>query len=227
MAFVCGVGVGYFRWPPFGLIQAALQTTRWRSPEPGTSAYYQARAALFQELSGMPDIVMLGDSLTEWGNWHELVPEFRVINRGIAGDTSSGVLNRLAEVIDRRPKIVFVMIGTNDLGLQVPPETLLGNLRAIVTRLREAAIIPVAQSILFRGGWLHGDNATIAAVNAEWAGFCAAQGVRFLDLNAVMAVNGQLPAAMTYDGLHLTAGAYRVWRDAVLRVAAEIQSTQP
>ena len=175
----------------------------------------------------MPDIVMLGDSLTEWGNWHELVPEFRVINRGIAGDTSSGVLNRLAEVIDRRPKIVFVMIGTNDLGLQVPPETLLGNLRAIVTRLREAAIIPVAQSILFRGGWLHGDNATIAAVNAEWAAFCAAQGVRFLDLNAVMAVNGQLPAAMTYDGLHLTAAAYRVWRDAVLRVAAEIQSTQP
>jgi len=227
MAFVYGVGVGYFRWPPFGLIQAAVKTTRWRAPEPGRSAYHEARAALFRELSGMPDIVMLGDSLTEWGNWHELVPELRIINRGIAGDTSSGVLNRLAEVIDRRPKVVLVMIGTNDLGLQVPPETLLGNLRAIVTRLREASIIPVAQSILFRGGWLQADNATIAAVNADWAAFCAAQGVRFLDLNAVMAVNGQLPAAMTYDGLHLTAAAYRVWRDAVLRVAAEIQSAQP
>ena len=35
---------------------------------------------------GSADIVMLGDSLTEWGNWHELVPEYRVINRGISGD---------------------------------------------------------------------------------------------------------------------------------------------
>ena len=95
---------------------------------------------------------MLGDSLTEWGNWHELVPEHRVINRGVAGDTSSGVLDRLQEVIDRRPRLVFVMVGTNDIGLQVPPETLLSNLREIVTRLRNASIIPVAQSILFRGG---------------------------------------------------------------------------
>jgi len=68
-----------------------------------------------------PEIVMLGDSLTEWGNWHELVPEHRVINRGIAGDTSSGVLDRLQEVIERRPKVVFVMIGTNDIGLQSAP----------------------------------------------------------------------------------------------------------
>src|SRR5215218_3830 len=192
MAFVCGVGVGYFRWPPFSLIQAALQTTRWRSPEPGTSAYYQARAALFQELSGMPDIVMLGDSLTELGNWHELVPEFRVIDRGIGGDTSSGVLDRLKEVIERRPKVVFVMIGTNDIDLQVPPDVLMSNLREIVTRLRDASIIPVAQSILFHGGGRQAGNTTIAAVNAEWGAFCAAQGVRFLDLNAVIAPDGHL-----------------------------------
>src|SRR4051794_30762511 len=166
----------------------------------------------------MPDIVMLGDSLTEWGNWHELVRGFRVINQGIAGDTSSGVLDRLQEVIDRRPKVVFVMIGTNDIGL-VPPESLLRNLREIVTRLRDASITTVAQSILFRGGWLHADNAIIAAVNAKWAAFCANQGVRFLDLNAVMAVDGRLPDAMTDDGVHLTAAAYRVWRDVVARVA--------
>jgi len=167
---------------------------------------------------------MLGDSLTEWGNWHELVPEFRIINRGIAGDTSSGVLDRLQEVIGRRPKVVFVMIGTNDIGLQVPHEVLLRNLREIVTRLRDALIIPVAQSILFRGGWQQASNDAIAAVNAEWAAYCAAEGVRFLDLNASMAVNGHLPDAMTFDGLHLTAAAYRVWRDAVIRAAAEILS---
>ena len=50
------------------------------------------------------------------------------------------------------------------------------------------------------------------------------QGVRFLDLNALMVVNNQLPDTMTYDGVHLTAAAYRVWRDAVVRAAAEILS---
>jgi lysophospholipase L1-like esterase len=224
MAFVYGVGVGYYRWPPFGTIRAVVQAARGGAPEPEKSAYYEARAAQFRELSGRPEIVMLGDSLTESGNWHELVPEFRVINRGIAGDTSSGVLDRLEEVIARRPKLVFLMIGTNDIGLGVPPETLLRNLREIGARLRGAAIPTVAQSILFRGGWLQADNAAIAAVNAEWAAFCAAQGVRFLDLNALMAVNNRLPDTMTYDGVHLTAAAYRVWRDAVVHAAAEILS---
>ena len=102
-AFGYGACVGYYRWPPFGMLRAIAQTVNERAPGPGNSPYYEARAALFRELNGMPDIVMLGDSLTEWGNWHELVPEFRVINRGIAGDTSSGVLDRLEEVIARRP----------------------------------------------------------------------------------------------------------------------------
>ena len=61
-----------------------------------------------------------------------------------------------------QPEIILLMIGTNDIGLQVPPDVLLRNLRAIVTRLREASITPVAQSILFRGGWLQADNAVIA-----------------------------------------------------------------
>jgi len=223
-AFGYGACVGYYRWPPFGLLRAIAQTVNEQAPGPGNSPYYEARAAQFRDLRSPADIVMLGDSLTEWGNWHELVPEFRIINRGIASDTSSGVLDRLQEVIGRRPKVVFVMIGTNDIGLQVPHEVLLRNLREIVTRLRDASIIPVAQSILFRGGWQQASNDAIAAVNAEWAAYCAAEGVRFLDLNASMAVNGHLPDAMTFDGLHLTAAAYRVWRDAVIRAAAEILS---
>ena len=114
------------------------------------------------------------------------------------------------------------MVGTNDISLQVPPETLLSNLREIVRRLRDASIIPIAESILFRGGWLETDNPTISAVNAEWAAFCAMHGVKFLDLNASLAVNGQLPDAMTYDGVHLTAAAYQLWRNAIVRVAREV-----
>ena len=220
--FGYGFSVGHYHWPPFGLIQATAQTVGWRAHGPGKSPYYEVRAALFRELPGTAEIVMLGDSLTEWGNWHELVPEYRIVNRGISGDTSSGVLDRLQEVIERRPKVVFVMVGTNDISREVPPRVLLRNLREIVARLREASITVVAQSILFRGGWQQASNDTTAAANAEWAAFCTTQGVPFLDLNALMAVNSSLPDAMTYDGVHLTAAAYRVWRDAVVRAAADI-----
>jgi lysophospholipase L1-like esterase len=221
-AFGYGVGVGYYRWPPFGMLLNIARTVSEPASRSGNSSYYEARAAQHGGLRGSPDIVMLGDSLTEWGNWHELVPEYRIVNRGISGDTSSGVLDRLQEVIERRPKVVFVMVGTNDISRGVPPHVLQRNLREIVTRLREASITVVAQSILFRVGWQQASNDTIAAANAEWAAFCATQGVRFLDLNAVMAVNSSLPDTMTYDGVHLTAAAYRVWRDAVVRAAADI-----
>jgi len=42
---------------------------------------------------------MLGDSITEQVDWHELFPGRANSHRGIAGDTSAGVVNRLDEVI--------------------------------------------------------------------------------------------------------------------------------
>jgi len=229
IAFSYGAGVGRYGWQPAGIIQKATLMGRELmgrenvlGPALTKSPHYEARTTLFRELPGTAEIVMVGDSLTEGGSWPELVPEFRVINRGIGHDTSSGVLNRLEEVIGRRPRVVFVMVGTNDLFIRVSPETLLSNLCSILERLRGTSITPVAQSILFRGKSLQADNAAIAAVNAELAAFCAREGIRFLDLNAKLAVNGHLPDAMTYDGVHLTATAYRVWRDAVVHVAADI-----
>ena len=44
-------------------------------------------------------IVFLGDSITDFVNFDEVMPSYHIINRGIAGDTTSGVLRRLGEVI--------------------------------------------------------------------------------------------------------------------------------
>src|SRR5262249_1762037 len=82
--------------------------------------YYRARSDLFRQFAGDADAVMLGDSNTEWVDWHELFPGVQFLNRGIAGDTSAGVLNRLDEVIGRHPKVVFLMIGINDLQARLP-----------------------------------------------------------------------------------------------------------
>ena len=60
---------------------------------------------------------MIGDSHNEGIDWRELFPDVKILNRGISGDTSEGVLNRLDEVIGRHPKIV----GSHDWS-QRPPD---------------------------------------------------------------------------------------------------------
>src|SRR3954451_1058356 len=60
--------------------------------------YYRTRLDFFRQTVGDADVVMLGDSITEGIDWHELFPHVRILNRGIGGDTSAGVLNRLDEV---------------------------------------------------------------------------------------------------------------------------------
>lgn len=62
------------------------------------------------------DIVFIGNSITEQGgNWAEKVGIKNVKNRGIAGDVTDGVLNRLDEITHFKPKSVFLLIGINDL----------------------------------------------------------------------------------------------------------------
>lgn len=62
-------------------------------------------------------IVFFGNSLTQAGKWNEYFPSQNPANRGIAGDNTLGMLNRLYEVIEARPEKFFMMAGTNDISL--------------------------------------------------------------------------------------------------------------
>ena len=74
-----------------------------------------AHQKLFDGLSKNYDVVFLGDSLTNGGRWSEAFIEKRVANRGIGGDTSQGILNRVDKVIALNPKTVYLMLGINDI----------------------------------------------------------------------------------------------------------------
>jgi lysophospholipase L1-like esterase len=101
----------------------------------------------------MKTIVCIGDSLTEGADlpvghaWPSLVANALgadVVNRGIGGDTSQGVLSRLyPEVIDRKPGFVFIMGGTNDLWWGWEVKIILGNLFSAVFQARHHGITPV------------------------------------------------------------------------------------
>lgn len=85
-------------------------------------------------------VVFLGDSITQgWGNdMGGSFPGLKVANRGISGDTTRGVLIRLdQDVLSLNPRAVVLLIGTNDLEEKAVPETIAGNLRLIMAKLKQ------------------------------------------------------------------------------------------
>ena len=62
-------------------------------------------------------LLMLGDSLVEWGDWERFLPGVAVINRGIAGEMTDELAVRLGEEIEDcpDPDAVLIESGTNNL----------------------------------------------------------------------------------------------------------------
>ncbi|MBT7853354.1 MAG: DUF1080 domain-containing protein, partial [Opitutae bacterium] len=84
-------------------------------------------------------LVFLGDSITQgWGDkMGNSFPGVKVANRGISGDTTRGVLIRLEEdVLALNPSGVVILIGTNDLEEKDSAESIAGNLRLIIAKLK-------------------------------------------------------------------------------------------
>ncbi len=98
-------------------------------------------------------IVCLGDSLTQGynikttQNWVYLLNNdlnHEVLNFGISGDTTNGMLNRLPEIIKEiKPDVLIVLGGTNDLSLNITEEIIIGNLLAITGHAKFNNILPI------------------------------------------------------------------------------------
>ena len=183
--------------------------------------YYKQRLEFFRQ---MPDrkkeIVFLGDSHTELGEWQEMLPRQRVINRGINGDNTYGVLNRLDEVVSSHPAKIFLMIGVNDLIQDITDDYTLRNFERIVsqimvhspkTELYILSILPVNEAML-PAGYKRLTNEKIRELNRKILLFAETEKIPFVNMYEVFAdETGQLRAPLTWDGLHLKAGAYLDW----------------
>ena len=76
--------------------------------------------------------MFLGDSITEGGAWAEFFESRVTRNRGISGDTTSGVLARLHQINRFKPSSIFLMIGTNDISFGVAEDEIVENILTIV-----------------------------------------------------------------------------------------------
>jgi len=188
--------------------------------------YYDQRRSLFEVLPiRSSDIVFLGNSITDGGEWAELFDNRHVRNRGISGDQTGWMLGRLDPILAGHPKRLFLMIGTNDLAVGISPDEVVANIARIIerfqtesrwTRLFVQSILPVngRDFSKFKGHYAHAD--AIVETNRLLQALCEEKGVTYVDLWPALAnADGLLDSRYTNDGLHLVGEGYLVWRDAL------------
>ena len=191
------------------------------------STYYDQRELLFETLpTSRHDIIFLGNSITDGGEWSELFQNCHCKNRGISGDVCDGVLNRLATITKGQPAKVFLMIGINDLGRGGNPDTIAAKTRQIVRRIkvespRTKIFIQSVLPVNDHYGMFESHTARwkdIPVTNDLLQQIAKEEDVTYIDLFSLFTnAEGKMNIEYSNDGLHLTGKGYEVWRDAVKR----------
>lgn len=165
-------------------------------------------------------VIFLGNSITEMGNWKLVTGDSTVINRGIGGDVTYGVLKRLKDITDRQPAKVFLLIGINDIGKDIPDVVIADNEMKIVQQIH--AKCPqtkvYVQSVLPLNNTMpnfpqHYDKEEhVLALNKLLKANAAAGGYTFVDIfHLFVDADGRLKSQYSNEGLHLKPDAYVIW----------------
>ena len=195
------------------------------STEASADSYYDRKVSLFELLPiSDGDVVFLGNSITDGGEFQELFGDCRVKNRGINSDVISGVDRRLNQILRGRPAKIFLLIGINDVSHDLPAEKIADDYRNLVRKIRTESpgtklylqsIMPVNNSF-GRYKRLAGKESVIEEVNTKIMWIASDCGAHYIDLWNVLAdADGKLKAEYTNDGLHLTGAGYVAWAEAL------------
>ena len=159
-------------------------------------------------------LLMLGDSLVEWGDWETLLPDMQVINRGIAGEHTEELSARLVRELEtvQEPDYILIMSGTNNLlmGSLYFSSIFAGMLPRLVSLCPDSTI--TVNSIMPMR--VHGvPEETISSVNRELRNIAEQNNCSFLDMTepfTEQCLPITKPCFMN-DGVHLATRGYQVW----------------
>ena len=172
-------------------------------------------------MSGTQTVVFIGDSLTEFFDWQERFPAYKVFNLGISGETVEGLLGRMDGILrvirnaGREPDIIFVMTGINNVAME--DYEILGCYKQAITAIAAAfgksklviqSLLPVSLQ------WI--DNTIIRQLNESLKQMAGDLKVEYLDLYSVFTSrSGPKKEYLLDDGVHVSDEGYEVWSAAV------------
>ena len=204
------------------------------NPVPRDPKWVARHEGFVQEAQkGGIDILFMGDSITDgWRGrglnvWNKYYAPRHAANFGIGGDRTQHVLWRMdhGELDGIHPKVVVLMIGTNNTGKEdnhktprnTVPEVAEG-VQAVVNDIR--ARLPDSKILLLavfpRGTLDDPQRAQVALINTLIAKLDDGKTVRFLDIGPkFLDFDGTLPRSIMPDLLHPNAKGYQIWADAM------------
>ena len=168
------------------------------------------------------DVAFIGDSLTDGYDLAKYYPQYVTANRGIGGDTTFGLEERLqVSLYDLKPKVVVMLIGANNM------DSMLENYESILKGLQEN--LPESKIVLLSltamGGEHWGRKNQLAAYNNVSIKLLAQKyNFAFVDLySALYDVSiGEVYEGYTIDGGHFTHEGYTVVTAQVTPVLKEL-----
>lgn len=162
-------------------------------------------------------IVIIGDSITEAALLPSSICGADVVNAGIGGMTVGAYLPLAKQLLaGRRVRSIIVALGTNDAGTSSSSPigsdyaSLIDELSKHTSKILLAGLPPLEM-----GGALadrYFDSTSADRNNAAIRSLAASKNLPFINLRG--AIHGD---NRTVDGVHLTADAYRQWREVVRR----------
>jgi lysophospholipase L1-like esterase len=183
---------------------------------------------------GNNKIVFLGNSITEGGgDWNKKFNVHNIVNRGISGDITEGILVRLDEIIFYKPIAVFLLIGINDIfdtdilnREKITPLYVANNIIKIANQIIDQSpsteifiqtILPVNHEIYIEeNGFFPEHNVPLSEqiiqINSMIIHQADVQQYKVIDLHSLFInQDGLMNREYTTDGVHLNHNGYGVW----------------
>ncbi|MCY7099856.1 SGNH/GDSL hydrolase family protein [Streptococcus oralis] len=175
-----------------------------------------------------PDMIFIGDSIVEYYPLQELLGTTKtIVNRGIRGYQTRLLLENLdAHLYGDAVDQIVLLIGTNDIGKDIPMNDALDNLERVIqsiardyplSQIKLLSILPVNEGEEYKQTVYIRTNEKIREWNQAYEALASAyMQVDFVPIyDSLTDSKGQLQSAYTTDGLHLSVAGYQALSDAL------------
>ena len=170
----------------------------------------------------LTDVILVGDSITY--SWGYTKNGTTIVSRAIPGDMSTNANDRFfSDVIIARPRLVTILIGTNDIANGVQLATVENNIAAMVQLAKSHGIGVILGTVLPAGNTSARPDATIQSLNTWIVSYAGSQGLFVADYNTAFS---PYDSTDFVDGLHPNAQGYGIMSavmNAVLPTALSAQ----
>jgi lysophospholipase L1-like esterase len=187
---------------------------------------YKQKNSIFQSLPQRSnEIIFIGDSNIQYGEWNDMLDNNHIRNRGISGDDIAGVTARINDIIACKPRKIFLMVGINNLlnnhddekkvitGYQYLLKLI--RTKSPNTRLYVHSLLPTYNQNTRM-------NKDIKSINNKLIKISAGNNATFVNIyEDLKDMNGNLAKKYSFDGIHLNGDGYDVWKTKIQNYISE------